>query len=172
MGVKIVEEEGVVFGGSTRASHCNQWGLCDVAYLCEIACIHMVLWCGCSVSAAEWLDSSAVGIAHAAGESILCREGWRRDSSQITLGFFVYSSYFGGRLTTTESHGVFSRKDVPFGVTLMLFPFRGRISSKAKFWGVNSRRFQAKCSKYSNFRIIKTTTSVPTKFCTTTKTNK
>ena len=49
----------------------------------------MVLWCGCSVSAAECFDSSVVGIAHAAGESILCRDGWRRGSSQITLGFLV-----------------------------------------------------------------------------------
>ena len=39
-------------------------------------------------------DSSAVGIAqlaHAAGESILCREGWRCRFVQITLGFLVKS---------------------------------------------------------------------------------
>jgi len=38
------------------------------------------------------LDSSAVGIVqlvHAAGESILCREGWRRGSFQATLGGLV-----------------------------------------------------------------------------------
>jgi len=59
----------------------------------EIACIDVVLWvwCGCSVPAAEWLDSSAVGTAHAAGESMLCCERWRRGSSQITLGFLVGS---------------------------------------------------------------------------------
>jgi len=42
---------------------------------------NMALRCGCSISAAEKLDSSAVGaaqLAHAADESILCREGWRR----------------------------------------------------------------------------------------------
>ena len=44
---------------------------------------------GCSVP-----DSSVVGIAqivaHAAGEYILCREGWRRRSSQVTLGRTYY----------------------------------------------------------------------------------
>jgi len=42
----------------------------------------------CVVPAAECLDSSAVGIArlaHAVGESILCREGRRRGSSRMTL---------------------------------------------------------------------------------------
>jgi len=36
------------------------------------------VWCGCSVPVAEWLDLPAVSIrqlAHAAGESIFCREG-------------------------------------------------------------------------------------------------
>ena len=36
------------------------------------------VWCGCSIPAAEWLDSSAVGIAQlaqAVGESIFCHEG-------------------------------------------------------------------------------------------------
>ena len=57
-------------------------------------------WCGCSVLAAEWLDSSGVGIAqltHAVGESILCCEGWRCGSSQMTLGrtcYFTFSSFF------------------------------------------------------------------------------
>jgi len=45
--------------------------------------------CGCSIQAAERLDSSAVGIAqivaHAARESIICRDGWRRGSSQMTV---------------------------------------------------------------------------------------
>jgi len=40
------------------------------------------------------LDSSAVCtahiVAHAAGESILCRERWRRGSSQMTLGMICY----------------------------------------------------------------------------------
>ena len=56
-----------------------------------------LLRCGCSVPTAEWLDSSAVGIvqlAHAAGESILSREGWRRGCSQMTLGrlYFIRHS--------------------------------------------------------------------------------
>jgi len=55
------------------------------------------LWCGCSTPEAEWLVSSAVGIAqlvaHAAGEFILCREGLQCSSSQITLGFFCYIIY-------------------------------------------------------------------------------
>ena len=53
---------------------------------------NMALRCKCGVPVAEWLDLSAVGIAqlaHAADESILWREGWRRGSLQITLGFLV-----------------------------------------------------------------------------------
>jgi len=44
--------------------------------------------CGCSIPAAEWLNLSAVGItqlAHTAGKSIFCREGWR-NASQMSLG--------------------------------------------------------------------------------------
>jgi len=56
---------------------------------------HAALRCECSVPAAELLDSSAVGIAqivaHAAGESILCREVWWRGSSQVTLGRTCYN---------------------------------------------------------------------------------
>jgi len=50
---------------------------------------NLALQCGCSVPVAEWLDSSTVGIAqlaHAVNESILCHEGRRHGSSQITLG--------------------------------------------------------------------------------------
>ena len=42
---------------------------------------------------------------------------------------------------------------------------------KKQFWGVN-RRFQAKLAKLKNVHIIKTTTSIPTKFCTVIKTTK
>jgi len=38
------------------------------------------VWCACSIPAAEWLDSSAVGtaqLAHVVGKSILCHKGWR-----------------------------------------------------------------------------------------------
>ena len=55
----------------------------------------MLCWCGISdrpcgvvvVPAGEISDSNAVGIAqlaHAAGESVLCRAGWRRGSSEMT----------------------------------------------------------------------------------------
>ena len=40
-----------------------------------------------------------------------------------------------------------------------------------QFWGVN-RRFQAKLVKSKNVHIIKTTASIPTKFCTVIKTTK
>ena len=40
-----------------------------------------------------------------------------------------------------------------------------------QFWGVN-RGFQAKLAKSKNMHIIKTTASIPTKFCTVIKTNK
>jgi len=52
----------------------------------------MSVRCKCSVPAAEWMYSSAVGIAqlvHAVGESIFCHEAWRRSSSQMTLGRLV-----------------------------------------------------------------------------------
>jgi len=65
----------------------KQWGFFFIsnfyrATLCYSGSLYAVVvcpsvWCGCSVPAAEWLDSSAVGIAqlaHTAGESILCRE--------------------------------------------------------------------------------------------------
>ena len=50
-------------------------------------------------------------------------------------------------------------------------PFRGQNPPKKQFWGVN-RRFQAKLAKSKNVHIIKTTTSISTKFCTVIKTTK
>ena len=44
-------------------------------------------------------------------------------------------------------------------------------SKNPQFWGVN-RRFQAKLAKSKNVHIIKTTASIPTKFCTVIKTTK
>jgi len=41
---------------------------------------NVALWCGCSMPAAEWLNSSAVVIAqlaHAADESIFCHDEWQ-----------------------------------------------------------------------------------------------
>ena len=64
----------------------------------------VALWCGCSVPAAEWLDSSAVGcaqLAHAADESILCRYGWRRglfsnySERQFLPGRLIMQRFFG-----------------------------------------------------------------------------
>ena len=75
-----------------------QWELANFAgernqtVQCNIERENVALWCGCGIPPAEWLDSSAVGIVqleHAAGESILCSEGWQRSCYQITLGFLV-----------------------------------------------------------------------------------
>ena len=48
-------------------------------------------------------------------------------------------------------------------VLLILLPFRGQIPKNAYFMGVN-RHLQAKCTKYSNFHIIKTNAAIPTRF--------
>ena len=50
-------------------------------------------------------------------------------------------------------------------------PFRGQKPPNPQFLGVN-RRFEAKLAKSKNVHIIKTTTSIPTKFCTVIKTTK
>jgi len=55
------------------------------------------------------------------------------------------------------------------GVSLMLLSNYGSHSQITNFGGMN-RRFQAKREKYLKCRIIKSTASIPTKFCTTVKT--
>jgi len=50
-------------------------------------------------------------------------------------------------------------------------PFRKSNAPKPHFGGVN-RRFQAKCAKYINSRVIKTTAAILTKSCTVIKTSK
>ena len=50
-------------------------------------------------------------------------------------------------------------------------PFPHFPPKNPQFWGVN-RRFQAKLAKSKNVHIIKTTVSIPTKFCTVVKTTK
>jgi len=45
------------------------------------------------------------------------------------------------------------------------------LNQKTPIWGVN-KRFQAKLAKSKNVHIIKTTASIPTKFCTLIKTAK
>jgi len=64
-----------------------------------------------------------------------------------------------------------SRKGVPFENFIDIVPhFGGEIPPhKTIFFGVN-RRFRAKQAKYWKFHIIKTTASIPTKFCKTLKT--
>jgi len=47
----------------------------------------------------------------------------------------------------------------------------GKIPENPNFGGVNGR-FQAKLAKSRNMHIIKTTASIPTKFCTAIKTTK
>jgi len=62
---------------------------CYASVVYAVILCPLSMWCGCSVPAAEWLDSSVEGIAqlaHAAGESILCHEGWWCGSFQMTLG--------------------------------------------------------------------------------------
>ena len=50
------------------------------------------VWCAYGVPAAEWLDSSAVGIAqlaHATGESIDCRKGGDAALPKLLWGFLL-----------------------------------------------------------------------------------
>jgi len=56
-----------------------------------------------------------------------------------------------------------------FWVSLILLPIY--VIKNPNFGGVN-RRFQAKLAKSENMHIIKTTASIPTKFCTLIKTTK
>jgi len=52
------------------------------------------VWCGCCIPSAEWLHSSAVGIAqlaHAVDECILCHEGWRCGLPKLLWGGLVFN---------------------------------------------------------------------------------
>ena len=63
-------------------------------------------------------------------------------------------------------------KDVPFGGFVDMPPHLWcQIPQNPNFWFVN-RRFPAKLVKSKNMHIIKTTASIPTKFCTMIKTTK
>jgi len=65
-----------------------------------------------------------------------------------------------------------SRKDVSFMGFVDIAPHSGgKIPHNPNFGGIN-RRFQAKLVKSKNMHIIKTTASIPTKFCTAIKTTK
>ena len=61
---------------------------------------------------------------------------------------------------------------MPFEGRVKIAPhLGGQIPQNPHFMGVN-RRFQAKLVKSKNMHIIKTTASIPTKFCTAIKTTK
>jgi len=62
-----------------------------------------------------------------------------------------------------------SRKDVPFGVSLILLPIREQNPTNSQFRGCEWR-FRAKLSRSKNMHIIKTPAPIPTKFCTVIKT--
>jgi len=71
----------------------------------------------------------------------------------------------GDIFTIDDSNDENSCKDVPFVGFVYTAPhFRGEIPPN------HDRHFQAKWAKYTNFHIIETTASLPTKFCTTTET--
>ena len=111
------------------------------------------------------------------------QRGWPRWIASLPLLWFLSLSFFGlfvtrtGRtdgpiLTIYTSHDVFLPKDVPFGGFVdMPSHLGGQIPPKNNLGGVN-RRFPAKLLKSKNMHIIKTTASIPTKFCTTIKTTK
>jgi len=74
--------------------------------------------------------------------------------------------------THNGSNDADTRKDVPFwGIFRIVQHLGGQKPPKKQFCGVN-RRFQAKLAKSKNVHIIKTTASIPTKFCTVIQTTK
>ena len=95
--------------------------------------------------------------------------------------YFYLCPFFGNSPTGQTPRRIFthdgsndtdSRKDVPFSGIFHIAPHLGGYKpQKPQFWGVN-RRFQAKLAKSKNVHIIKTTASIPTKFCTGIKTTK
>jgi len=68
--------------------------------------------------------------------------------------------------TIYTSNNVFLHKQVLFGDCDEAVPnLRSIIPQNLHFWGVN-RHFQAKLVKYQHLHIIKTISSIRTKFCT------
>jgi len=66
----------------------------------------------------------------------------------------------------------FSRKNVPFGGSVDIYPhLTGQIPRNHNF-GIVNRHFQAKRKKYLKFHFIETTAWITTKFCTPVKTTK
>ena len=90
---------------------------------------------------------------------------------KYNLFFNLYPSF--RKLTAQDgSNDADSRKNVPFWVSLIWLPiYGGQIPPNPNFGDVN-RHFQAKLVKSKNMHIIKTTASIPTKFCTAIKTTK
>jgi len=98
----------------------------------------------------------------------------------IFIYLFIYTPFFGNSPAGQMCRHIFahdgsndadSRKNVPFWGFVDIAPqLGGKIPKNSNFEGVN-RRFQAKLVKSKNMHIIKTTSSIPTKFCTAIKTN-
>ena len=98
----------------------------------------------------------------------------------ITNFFYLYLFFIDSptgqtrrRIFTLDGwNDAYSREDVPFGVSLTLFPIFGvKSPENPNFWGVN-RRFQARRAKCWKFHVIETIASISTKFCTTIETIK
>jgi len=102
--------------------------------------------------------------------------GWN-----ITKIIVIYSPFLRNSPTGHTRRQIFthdgsndadSRKDVPLLEIFHIAPnVGGQNPQNPQFWVVN-RRFQAKLAKSKNVHIFKTTTSIPTKFCTVIKTTK
>jgi len=77
---------------------------------------------------------------------------------------------FSSSLTLNGSNDAFLQPLVPFVGRDEIAPHLGcQIPQKPQFWGVN-RRFRAKLVKSTSMHIIKTTASIPAKFCAAIKT--
>ena len=115
-----------------------------------------------------------------------------REKTRFRVGFFVYvyiciylsiylyirslprlqATFFSAILMLNGSYDVFLQPLVSFGGRDEIAPhLGGQIPQKPPFWDMK-RRFQAKLVKSKNMHIIKTTASIPTRFCTVIKTTK
>ena len=111
------------------------------------------------------------------------RRGWSRRIPSLTLlGFCLILSFLVSssraqvapvdRFSRSIRHMTsFCPRMCLLGASLICLPIGGQIPQNPNFGGLN-RRFPAKLLKSINMHIIKTTASIPTKFCTVIKTNK
>ena len=99
---------------------------------------------------------------------------------KITKFLFIYTLFSGTHLQVRRVDGFLrmmaqttrtSARMCLFGFCWQCCPFRGSNPQNPNFGCVN-RHFQAKLLKSKNMHMIKTTESIPTKFCTATKTTK